>query len=80
MIEGKTDEDPKIAASKEISPHLYENGGGHMRRLWNEIIIRDLVGKHGLNLIEINKTTEVWNNIETRFINFIAQKQNDSGA
>lgn len=74
MIEGKTEEDPKIATSKELSPHLYENGRGHLRRVWSEIIIKDLVQKHSLNLLELNTTSEVWNQLETRFINFIAQK------
>lgn len=75
MIEGKTEEDPKIVASKETSPHLYKNGSSHLRRLWNESIINDLIAKHSLLLVEMNKTTEVWNQIETKFINFIAQKQ-----
>jgi cyclopropane fatty-acyl-phospholipid synthase-like methyltransferase len=74
MVEGKTEEDPKMATSKEVSPHLYENGGGHLRRSWNEAIIHDLIEWYGLHLIEINKTTEVWHDIETKFINFIAQK------
>ncbi len=74
MIEGKTEEDTKMAKSKEIKPHLYENGGGHLRRLWNEEIIYDLIERHGLSLIEINRTSEVWHEIETKFINFIAQK------
>lgn len=79
MVEGKTEEDPKMAKSKEVAPHLYENGGGHVRRLWNETIIRDLIARHGLHLIEINKTTEVWHDIETKFINFIAQKLKANG-
>jgi len=56
MVEGKTDNDPKMTASKEVSPHLYEDGTGHLRRVWNEI--------------------------ETKFINFIAQKvkNNEPGA
>ena len=77
MIEGKTDEDSKVTASKEISPNLYEDGGGHLRRSWNEAIIRNLIERHGLHLIEINKTTEVWNEVEEKFINFIAQKLNN---
>jgi len=80
MIEGKTDEDPKVTASKEIFPHLYENGGGHLRRSWNEEIINDFVKKYGLHLIAINKTTEIWNKIEARFINFIAQKQKENAS
>jgi len=78
MIEGKTEDDPKVAASKEVSPHLYENGGGHLRRLWNEAIIQDLIQKHKLTLIEMNKTSEIWDQIETKFINFIAQKQHEN--
>ncbi len=74
MIEGKTEDDPKMAKSREVAPHLYENGGGHIRRSWSEVIIRDLIERHDLHLIEINKTTEVWHDIETKFINFIAQK------
>lgn len=74
MIEGKTEDDSKISASQEISPHLYKNGKGHVRRLWNDILIRELVQKYNLKLSEMNKTTEAWNKIETKFINFIAQK------
>jgi len=74
MIEGKTDEDAKILASEEVSPNLYLNGGGHLRRLWNEKTIQELIQKHNLKLVEMNKTSEIWNQIETKFINFIAQK------
>ena len=63
-----------MAKSREVAPHLYENGGGHIRRSWSEVIIRDLIERHNLHLIEINKTTEVWHDIETKFINFVAQK------
>lgn len=74
MIEGKTGEDPKIVASRKISSYLYESDDGHLRRLWDEATIRKLVERHGLRLVEINKTTEVWRNIEAKFISFIAQK------
>ena len=80
MIEGKTEKDEKITKSAEISPHVYKNGEGHIRRAWSETIIREIVQRYKLRLLEMNQTTEVRNNIETQFINFIAQKQKHGSA
>jgi len=75
MIEGKTESDPKIARSEEITPNLFRNGDAHIRRLWTKQLIEKIVEKHGLKLIEIGVNTEIWNDQETKFINFIAQKK-----
>ncbi|HEY4512141.1 MAG TPA: class I SAM-dependent methyltransferase [Candidatus Paceibacterota bacterium] len=77
MIEGKTTEDGKLARSTEIASNLCEDTDGHIRRLWSEESIRDLVDKYKLHLQEITTTVEYWNGQETRFINFIAQKKHD---
>ncbi|TSC91122.1 MAG: hypothetical protein CEN90_670 [Parcubacteria group bacterium Licking1014_17] len=74
MIEGKTGTNSKIKSSKEICPHLYENGGGHIRRLWSEQLIKELIVKHDLILVKMGRTSEIWDKIETQFINFMAQK------
>ncbi|MCX6702746.1 MAG: class I SAM-dependent methyltransferase [Candidatus Wolfebacteria bacterium] len=74
MIEGKTEDDSKIKRSEKITGNLYKDNDGHIRRAWNESLIRDIIKKYNLRLIEINQSTEFWKNVEDQFINFIAQK------
>lgn len=74
MIEGKTDNDPKISKSREITPNLFIDQDGHVRRLWSEESIRQIIERFNLKLIEMNKTTKNRNGVESQFINFIALK------
>ncbi len=74
MIEGKTAEDTKLERSTEISPNLCQDVDGHIRRLWSEETIKRIADKFKLKVLEITSTVEYWNDYETRFINFIAQK------
>jgi len=75
MVQGKPDENYKMQRSKEVNPNLCVNGDGHIRRLWNEKNINDLVDKIGFKLVlPPQKTTERWHNKDSHFISFIAQK------
>lgn len=74
-IEGKPEKNFKIARSHNLRNGLYKDNDGHIRRAWSEEDIRALCDKLGLNLIEINETTEKIQGKETHFINFIAQKK-----
>ncbi|OIO17076.1 hypothetical protein AUJ29_01970 [Candidatus Kuenenbacteria bacterium CG1_02_38_13] len=74
MIEGKPKDDFKIKRSREISPNLVCDHDGHLRRLWSEENIRQVVDKIGFKLVCLNCAEEEWRGKKTRFINFIAQK------
>lgn len=74
MIEGKTANDSKLERSTEVASNLCEDLDGHIRRLWSEETIKKLTSKFNLKLLEITSTVEYWKDKETRFINFIAQK------
>lgn len=74
MIEGKTMNDTKVQRSLEVAANLYRDIDGHLRRLWTEENVEDFTNKFNLKLLQITNTLEYWNNVEARFINFIAQK------
>lgn len=74
MIEGKTKDDFKISRSVEVSPNLYRDNDGHLRRAWDEQSIHNLLEKNKLQLISSKKTEENWKGNKTNFINFIIQK------
>lgn len=75
MIEGKPKEDLKIEKSVEINKNCYEDANGHIRRVWSENDIKSLCDSFNLEIIEMGRTTEVWQDKETKFIHFIAKKK-----
>lgn len=75
MIEGKTKEDSKIERSVEVGKNCFEDVDGHIRRVWSEKDIIDLCEYFNLEIIEIGRTTEIWQGKETKFIHFIAKKK-----
>lgn len=73
MVEGKTNEDFKIARSTEVAPNLMMDHDGHLRRVWNEKNIVDYVYRNSLRLLTMERHAETWDEKETSFINFIAK-------
>jgi len=73
MIEGKSIDDFKISRSKEVSPNLFLDHDGHLRRAWDEQTV-GLFDQYGLKLISSKPTEEIWQDNKTNFINFIVQK------
>jgi cyclopropane fatty-acyl-phospholipid synthase-like methyltransferase len=78
MIEGKSENDPKLRRSIPVqgATNLYTDPfeNGHVRRLWTQQSIEKIVSAINYELVGINQTKEVWHNVETNFINFIARK------
>src|SRR5680860_16536 len=74
MIEGKTKDDFKISRSEEISPNLFRDNDGHLRRAWDEQTLDGFLKKNKLQLISSKKSEETLKNNKTNFINFIIQK------
>lgn len=75
LIEGKPKEDFKIGRSVEVGKNCYEDADGHIRRAWSEDDIKSLCNSFDLEIIEMGRTTEIWQGKETRFIHFIAKKK-----
>ena len=75
MIEGKPREDFKIERSVEINKNCYEDVDGHIRRVWSENDIQSLCSTFNLEIIEMERTSEILHGIETKFIHFIAKKK-----
>lgn len=75
MVEGKPKEDQKIERSIEVDKNCFEDIDGHIRRVWSEDNIKSLCDSFNLKIVEIGRTTEVWQGKETKFIHFIAKKQ-----
>ncbi|MFZ3011623.1 MAG: class I SAM-dependent methyltransferase [Minisyncoccia bacterium] len=75
MVEGKPKEDQKIERSIEVDKNCFEDIDGHIRRVWSEDNIKSLCDSFNLEIVEIGRTTEVWQGKETKFIHFIAKKK-----
>ena len=75
MVEGKPKEDQKIERSIEVDKNCFEDIDGHIRRVWSKDNIKSLCDSFNLKIVEIGRTTEVWQGKETKFIHFIAKKQ-----
>lgn len=74
MIEGKTREDFKITRSEEVSPNLFKDVDGHLRRSWDMATVEEMCKKFGFELVSSGYSTEEIRGQETHFFNFIIQK------
>lgn len=75
MVEGKPKEDFKIERSFEVVKNCYEDIDGHIRRAWSEDDIKLLCESLHLEIVEMERTVEVIQEKETKFIHFIARKK-----
>lgn len=75
MIEGKNFLDPKIQQSRIVADNLVSDSDGHLRRIWTkDYIIKHIISKFGLKLIELNLSSGQRVDKDSRYVNFIAQK------
>ncbi len=74
MIEGRTPKDSKLVRSQEITPNLYQDIDGHIRRGWTPEYIGKIVKQFDLTLIDIRETTKLQDERMLSYISFIAQK------
>ncbi len=75
MIQGKTARSQDIARSTEIGVNLMKDHDDHIRRLWDEQTIRELMAEIGSEILDLGVDTEIWNGQEKEFIHVIAQKR-----
>ncbi len=75
MIEGKNLLDPKIQQSRTIADNLVLDSSGHLRRIWTkDYIMKHIIKKFNLRLIELNLSSGQRVDKDSRYVNFIAQK------
>ena len=58
IIEGKSPRDSKILGSDCMGNGLVCDQEGHIRRVWDEKTMLDLIGKHGWTLIQITEQVD----------------------
>lgn len=75
MIEGKNLLDPKIQRSRIVADNLVLDSDGHLRRIWEkEYIMKQIIEKFNLRLIELNLSSGQKVDRDSRYVSFIAQK------
>jgi len=75
MIEGKSAEDVRIRRTENLGGGLSVDAGGHIRRVWTEKGIREILIKTGFELQDdhIGNRVEYRGGEPTTFLNFIAK-------